>query len=574
MPTNGRVEVLETSLREGQLAEGITFTLDDKLECLKKFIDLGFDYVEAGFALAPTLGKSIWAVDRELFTQVRRWSRADLGDTKIVAYGLLPVQECEPLEDPGLLALLDAGTEWVSAVGHASRSHVETVLEFSKATTYLRLLEQSIRRLRNEGRHVLFLAEECFAAYEEDPLFTLEVLEAARAAGADRLVLCDTRGGSLPHQVGPVVAQLRLALETEEKRPVPLGFHGHNDGGLALANTLAAVLHGAAHVHGTVNGIGERCGSTDLTSVLANLDSKMHYDVLEPGSLTRLRDLSRFMYHKTLRTCLPSQPFVGEWAVAHKKGMVSTALLRQPEDCEHVRPEDARNRQCLPVGDLSDLSVLRGKLQRLGLEMDVDTLLVVQRKIEGLEQQGWQFDTAEASFVLLVLKLLKRYRPWFELQRYCVLARGSNQPDAVFVLDDTILVEASVKLKLDGRVWHTVQEGNGPVHALELALREALRPTYPRLDEMALTDCALRVIDGREGTGAQVRVVLQSWDRHHNRSWKSVAVSDDMVRASWLALVDALEFKKWLDARETSCSWKNPAIPAVCPDTAPSPFAL
>jgi 2-isopropylmalate synthase len=533
---------------DGTRGEGIYFSLEDKLACVRLSAALGFDFVEGGYALPFALGR-LARQDAEFFRLVKN---EDLGNTKVVAFGLLPRELCKPAADPGVLALLDVEMEWVSGVGKASRQHVEKTLGLRDFGAYVRLMEESVRLLTKEGRQVIFLAEQFFDGYKQDHEFALEVLKAARAGGAVRLVLCDTNGGALPHEVGEVVSAVRARLQPRKGEQVPVGFHGHNAGDLAVANSLAAVLSGATHVQGTVNGLGEQCGNTDLVSVAANLGLKMGFEVLAPESMGRLTELSRFVYQKLNLNYRTTQPFVGESAFAHKGGLVLTALRKLPKCYEHVPPESVGNRRRLLVSDLSDDGLLREKLERFGLQVAGEERVALQKNLYVLQEQGWQFDAADATFYLLVLKHLNRYQRWFEPEHYCVLARGNTKPvnGDPKKLDADDQVEASVKIKVNGTVQHVIREGHGPVNALDLALREALRQSYPRLDEMELKDYAVRVIDGeKNGTAARVRVMIRWEDSYHKCSWGAVAVSDNIVAASWLALVDALDFKHLLDAK-------------------------
>jgi 2-isopropylmalate synthase len=544
--TQPRLEVLDTTLRDGCRDEKVKLETAEKLEVAQKLADLGVDYLEGGLPYASDRDQEFFRLAKDL-----RWGR-----TQLVAFGLVRHKEARAEEDYSLLALLAADTPVVSLVGKASSAQVKDVLGVSLEDN-LKMIKESIRFLKRENRKVFFDVEHCFDGYRLDEAYTLRVLQVARDAGADRLVLCDTNGGSLPDHVGAVVAAVRCHLGPDTH----LGIHCHNDGGLAVANTLAAVANGASHVQGTVNGFGERCGNADLVVVLPNLGLKLGYEVLLPGSLAKLTELSRFVYDKVNMNYSDNQPFVGNEAFAHTGGIDYAAMRKEPAYYEHIRPEAVGNRRRVLISDLSGRAGLIEKLDAFGLKYGSEDLVRILDAVSRLESRGWQFSAADATLHLLALKVLGRYRPWFETQHYSVLVRGNSAN-----LDGEV-AEASVKLKVGGRLQHTVSEGSGPVNALDRALRAALLPCYPELLGMKLKDYSVRVIHNTgtdddmvrvkpvgdplglsDSTGSAVRVTVQSQDSEGN-VWSTVAVSRDIMAASWAALVDAFEYKRILDAR-------------------------
>ncbi len=366
-----------------------------------------------------------------------------------------------------------------------------------------------------------------------------DTIQAAADAGAAWIVLCDTNGGALPDEIAAAV--LQVAREVS----VPLGIHTHNDGDLAVANALAAVRHGALQVQGTINGLGERCGNVDLCSVVGNLALKYPgYSVLSPGKLEHLTELSRYVYETANMNFRASQPFVGTSAFAHKGGMHVHGVRKNAASYEHIDPATVGNERRVLISELSGKSNIAEKLSEYGLEQDGELLARVLDRVQDLENEGYQFEAAEASFVLLVERLADRHRPWFDALGFHVSVSGNLRPKSA------TSTEATVKLKVDGVLEHTVSEGDGPVNALDGALRKALEGHYPRLKEMNLVDYKVRVINARAGTAARVRVVIESKDQ--DNVWGTVGVSENVIEASWLALVDAFDYKLAKDARATS----------------------
>lgn len=512
-----RIEIYDTTLRDGTQGEGIAFSLQDKLAIAHKLDELGVDYIEGGYPLSNPK-------DAEFFQAVRA---ERFEHTVICAFGMTRRRGKRPEQDPGLRALLDAETEVVTVVGKSWDLHVDEVLRVSRDEN-LAMIRDSVRYLRSQGRRVFYDAEHFFDGFRHNPDYALATIRAAAEAGAERIILCDTNGGSMPWQIREGV------LAAAEHVDVPLGIHCHNDCDLAVANSLEAVRAGVVQVQGTINGIGERCGNADLCSVIANLALKMDgYEVLRPGSLRRLTEASRFVYETANMNFRNNQPFVGSSAFAHKGGMHVHAVTRRPETYEHINPARVGNERRILVSELSGRSNIMAKSLQLQLETDPELIERVLQRVCELEHQGYQFEAAEASFALLVRRMAGVHESAFQRLNYRVNIEVER--------DGTILTEATVKVRVNGKIEHTVAEGDGPVNALDAALRKALEPHYPELSQMRLVDYRVRVINSRAGTAARVRVVIESRDQ--DGVWGTVGVDENIIEASWKALVDSFEYK-------------------------------
>jgi 2-isopropylmalate synthase len=539
-----RIEIYDTTLRDGSQGDGVKFSVQDMLQVTLRLDDAGVDFVEGGFPLSNLR-------DEEFFHQARD---LDLKHAQLVAFGVPRHKDKVAEQDAGLAALLEAETPVVCLVVKAAAVQVEQVLG-TTPEEYIKLVDDSIRflfKVRAEQKKPLRVfvdAEHAFDGYKANPTFVLALLRAARDAGADRLVLCDTNGGSLPDHVAAVTTEVQKTL-VEGREGVALGIHTHNDGGLAVANTLAAVAQGAVQVQVTVNGFGERCGNADLVPVVGNLSLKLRYEVLRPGGLKRLTELSRFVYDRANLNYRSDQPFVGVSAFAHKGGMHVAAIQKDPAYYEHVPPEVVGNHRRVLVSDLSGRASVTEKLSRFGLKCDKETLLKIVDRVDELEKQGCQFDFADASFHLLALEMLGRRKRRFELEHYSVQFRddGSGLPGS-----DEVVAWVKVKVGRDMRIQ--AREGCGPVHALDLALRAALEPTYPELATVRLAEYTVRVIAETDepvcsgNTASPVRVFIRMQDEDGN-VWGTVAVSHNIVSASYQALVDAFEYKSLLDSKK------------------------
>jgi 2-isopropylmalate synthase len=518
-----RISIYDTTLRDGSQGEGINFSLQDKLLLTRRLDELGVDFIEGGYPLSNPKDFEYFRAAREL----------ELKHAKVVAFGMTRKKNTTPETDTCLKALLDAGTSHVTLVGKTWDFHVTNVLG-ATLDENLRMIADSVAYCRAQGREVFYDAEHFFDGYRANPEYALRTLKAAEDAGATVVILCDSYGGTMPEQVAAVVAEVRKHLTCE------LGIHCHNDCDLAVANTLAAVRAGASQVQGTFNGIGERCGNVDLVSVIANLAIKYDREVLLPGSLKHLTEASRYVYELANMNFRPGQPYVGTSAFAHKGGMHTHAVAKDPATYEHIDPSRVGNERRILVSELSGHSTILSKTAKYAIAHDKEVMTRILTAVQDLEYAGYEFEAAEASFDLLVKKATGQYQPWFERQAYRVNIEE--------VAGHAPVTEATVKVVVGGSVEHTVSEGDGPVNALDAALRKALVPYFPRLEEMQLADYKVRVVNAKAGTAARVRVVIES--RDHRDVWGTVGVSENVIEASWLALADSFEYKLFKDEDE------------------------
>jgi 2-isopropylmalate synthase len=523
-----RIFIYDTTLRDGSQGEGVNFSLQDKLLITARLDEAGFDYIEGGYPLSNPKDAAYFRAVRDL----------DLKHAKVAAFGMTRRRDVAAEDDQGMNALVSAGTPAVTIVGKSWDLHVHDVLGISLDEN-LRMIGDSVAFCASGPTEVIYDAEHFFDGLKHNPDYALRTIAAAAAAGAAWIVLCDTNGGALPDEIAQAV--LQVAREVS----VPLGIHTHNDGDLAVANALSAVKHGALQVQGTINGLGERCGNVDLCSVVANLALKYpDYSVLAPGKLEQLTELSRYVYETANMNFRANQPFVGASAFAHKGGMHVHGVRKNAASYEHIKPAIVGNERRVLISELSGKSNIAEKLSEYGLEQDPELLANVLDRVQDLENAGYQFEAAEASFVLLVERLADRHRRSFDALAFHVSVSGSLGDQSA------TSTEATIKLKVDDFLEHTVSEGDGPVNALDGALRKALEGHYPRLKEMNLVDYKVRVINARAGTAARVRVVIESKDQES--VWGTVGVSENVIEASWLALVDSFEYKLAKDARAAS----------------------
>jgi 2-isopropylmalate synthase len=518
-----RTQIYDTTLRDGSQGEGVNFSLKDKLLITRRLDELGIDAVEGGYPLSNPK-------DAEYFREVRG---LPLQHARVAAFGMTRRKGVEAAEDTCIQALLNAETSLVTLVGKTWDLHVREVLSTSLEEN-LRMIGDSVACCKRAGREVFYDAEHFFDGLRHNSDYALATLKAAQDAGASVLILCDTNGGTLPDGVAAGVRKAR------EEVQVALGIHCHNDCDVGVANSLAAVAAGATQVQGTVNGLGERCGNADLVSVIANLSLKGGYDVLQPGSLARLTELSRYVYEIANMNFRPGQPFVGTSAFAHKGGMHTHAVAKNPVSYEHIDPAAIGNERRILVSELSGHSTILAKTTKYAVTHDRALMGKILTRVQDLEHEGYEFEAAEASFDLLVKKAAGLYRPKFERLAY----RVNVETDAA----GAPVTEATVKVKVGDAVMHTASEGDGPVNALDGALRKALSPCYPRLAEMHLADYKVRVVNARAETAARVRVVIEWHDGE--AVWGTVGVSENIIEASWLALADSFEYKLFKDEEE------------------------
>ncbi|MFP4616084.1 MAG: citramalate synthase [Thiohalorhabdus sp.] len=522
--TDSIIEVFDTTLRDGGQSEAVSFSVEDKLHLAEALDHLGVDFIEGGWPGANPRDDAFFEAARE----------RTLRHARLLAFGSTMRTGNTPGEDPVLSGLVAARPDGAVVFGKAWDLHVELGLGIGLEEN-LALVRDSVAYLKEQLGLVLFDAEHFFDGYANHPDYALRVLEAAAAGGADRLVLCDTNGGGLPAQIGAAVDAVRERLPG-----AVLGIHCHNDGALAVANSLAAVDHGVRHVQGTLNGLGERCGNADLTAVLPNLILKLGYRGahLGPEELERLTATSRLVDELANRSPRNNQPFVGQSAFAHKGGVHVSAVRKDARTYEHIAPEAVGNVRRILVSDQSGKSNIVHKLQELGLlerlEGDDAAVAQVVERIKDLEHQGYQFEGADASFELVVRRVIGDLPEFFRLVGFRVL-------DAKRHAGEAPESEATVMLEVGGERAHTAGTGNGPVNALDHALRKALAGFYPELREMDLVDFKVRVVSAGGGTDAAVRVLIESGDPHDH--WGTVGVSANVIEASYQALVDAVTYK-------------------------------
>jgi 2-isopropylmalate synthase len=515
-----RIRIYDTTLRDGSQGEGINFSLQDKLLLTRRLDELGVDYIEGGYPLSNPK-------DFEYFQEVRRLR---LRHAQVAAFGMTRRKGIRPDEDACLKALLDSGAGLVTIVGKTWDLHVRDVLNTTLEEN-LRMIADSVAHCKTAGRQVFYDAEHFFDGLRHHRSYALQTLRAAEEAGASVIILCDTNGGSLPEDIAAGVEEARGFLHVE------IGIHCHNDCDVGVANSLTAVARGATQVQGTMNGIGERCGNADLVSIIANLALKRGHEVLLPGSLERLTEASRYVYELANMNFRSNQPFVGASAFAHKGGMHTHAITRNTTTYEHIAPETVGNERRVLVSELSGQSTILTKTTRYAITNDRELMARILSQVQELENEGYEFEAAEGSFDLLVRKTAGLYAPKFERQAYRVNVEADGQGRPV--------TEATVKVKVGAETMHTVSEGDGPVNALDAALRKALQPVYPTLADMHLADYKVRVVNARAETAARVRVVIE-W-RDGDSVWGTVGVSENIIEASWLALADSFEYKLFKD---------------------------
>ena len=515
MTTIMKIEVYDTTLRDGSQGERVSFSLEDKFKIVRKLDDFGFDYIECGW---PGSNPK----DEEFF---RRAKNLGLKKAKLAAFGSTCRAGAPASNDKNLQKLLAAETEIITLFGKSWDLHVKKVLRISPSEN-LDLISGSIEYLRKQGRRVFFDAEHFFDGYRENSEYALKSVRAAEEAGAERIILCDTNGGFLPEQITAVFAAVKKKVKT------PLGIHTHNDGGLAVANTLAAVTAGAIQVQGTVNGLGERCGNADLLVIIPTLQLKMGCRCLEPERLKHISGLSRYIYELANLIPVNNQPFVGISAFAHKGGVHVDAVRKETKSYEHINPALVGNERRILVSELAGSATILFKIARFGIKQKGPETKKILERLTKLEKDGYQFEAADGSFQLLMAEELGKRPKFFHLKEFRVTVERKA---------GLIVSEAAVKVKVGDKTEHTIDEGDGPVNALDAALRKALIKFYPALAEMRLTDYKVRVLNPEAATAAKVRVLIESSDQ--NESWGTVGLSENIIEASLQALTDSIDYK-------------------------------
>ncbi|MGZ7440000.1 citramalate synthase [Paenibacillus sp. TH7-28] len=511
------LSIFDTTLRDGTQSEGISLSADDKLKIAKKLDQLGVHYIEGGIPGSNSK-------DIEFFKRVKELKL----QAKITAFGSTRRKDSLAEHDANLNRMIESGVQAVTLVGKSWDFHVHTALQTTLEEN-LAMIYDSIAYLKRQGLEVIFDAEHFFDGYKKNPEYALSVMRKAEEAGADWLVMCDTNGGTMPHEVHDIVSVLAGAITGSQ-----LGIHTHNDCELAVANSLSAVRAGATQIQGTMNGYGERCGNANLCSIIPNLQLKLGYQVLEPEQLKQLTNTARYISEIANVHMPVNQPYVGTAAFAHKGGIHVSAILRDSRTYEHIAPELVGNRQRVLVSELAGQSNIVSKAQEMGIDFDPEneSTRAVISKIKDLEHQGYQFEGADASLELLLRQANGELKELFVFESFKMLVEKTA--------DRPVVSEAFVKLNIDGASVYTAAEGNGPVNALDNALRKALISYYPGLKDMHLSDYKVRVLDDKDATASKVRVLIESKD--FTNSWNTVGVSSNVIEASWEALVDSIRY--------------------------------
>lgn len=520
------IKIYDTTLRDGSQGEGISFSLDDKIKIARKLDYLGISYIEGGW---PGSNPK----DLEFFQAMRdyNWENAQLA-----AFSSTRKPGVNVKQDSNIKSLLESGVKVATIFGKAWDFHVLRALETTLEEN-LAMIRDTIVFLKENGLQVFFDAEHFFDGYKNNPEYALQVLETAAQAGAECVILCDTNGGSLPWEVSAIIDQVKQRVDK------PLGIHTHNDSACAVSNSLLAVQQGCVQVQGTINSYGERCGNADLTAIIPNLELKMGKKCLPQGRLKRLTEVSHYIAEVANMPSSNSQPFVGHGAFAHKGGIHVNALLKDSLTYEHIDPEEVGNYRRVLVSELSGLSNLLYKARELNLDVNsynAETRKVI-KQIKELENEGFQFEGADASLELLLRKAFGQYEEFYQLKNLKIIMEKNEAGE--------IVSEAIVKLSIGDEIIHTAAEGDGPVNALDNSLRKALNTAYPEINAMHLRDYKVRVLNGNDGTAAKVRVLIESANQYDK--WSTVGVSENIIEASWQALVDSINYlmmKKQLTA--------------------------
>jgi len=520
-----KIQTLDTTLRDGTQGEAVNFTVDDKLVIARKLDELGIDYIEGGWPGSNPKDKEFFARARDL----------ELNHAKIVAFGSTRLARNPVERDPSVLALVEAGTPAVSIFGKSWNLHTERALNVTEEQNLV-LISETVKFMKDHGKEVIYDAEHFFDGYNANADFALRTLAAAAEAGADLLCLCDTNGGNMPDRIAAVVDEIRRRFDA------PLGIHAHNDAGVAVANSVVAVNHGAVHVQGCINGYGERCGNADLCAVLPNIELKLGHETVGAAALASLTQVARFVAELANLSLPNDRPYVGNSAFAHKGGIHVNAVLKDAATYEHIRPEVVGNRQRVLLSDLSGRSNILYKLKEHGLEerLTDEARRELLERIKHLEFLGYELEAAEGTFELLVREALHPGRQLFEVVNFEVTTKGNRHSHST----------ATVTLKAKDGVHSATATGHGPVNALDLCLRQCLSSLFPRIADVRLTDYKVRVLNSKKGTAAKVRVLVEWSDK--DRSWTTVGVSENVIEASWFALTDAirLELMRMIESDE------------------------
>ncbi|MCC7130062.1 MAG: citramalate synthase [Anaerolineae bacterium] len=516
------IEIYDTTLRDGTQRSDISLSLEDKLRIARKLDDLGVAYIEGGWP-----GSNPKDVDFFKHAANMPWKHA-----KIAAFGATCKAGVRPADDANIQALLEANTPVCTMFGKSWTLHVTDVLRTTLEEN-LRMIEESVTYLIGQGKQVIYDAEHFFDGYKANPEYALATLRAAERGGARMIVLCDTNGGNMPWDIAERLRAARAALQHAS-----LGIHAHNDGECAVANSLTAIREGAVHVQGTINGIGERCGNANLCAIIPDLELKLGLNCLPPGSLERMYEISHFVSEVANLTPDENMAYVGRYAFAHKGGVHVHAIRRVERSYQHIEPALVGNEMRVIVSELSGRANLLSKAEEYGVEIgDNSSVPQVLQEVKQLEARGYSFEAAEASVVMMLKRQQPEYKEPFELIDFSVMVEHRQGRG--------ILAEAMVKVRVGGQVYHTAAEGNGPVSALDSALRKALIDTYPVIDQIQLVDYKVRILDSQTGSSATTRVLIDTRYDESGKSpvrWSTVGASGNIIEASWQALKDAYDY--------------------------------
>ena len=519
MLCNCKIEIFDSTLRDGAQGQGISFSLEDKLKIVKVLDEIGIDYIEAG---NPGSNPK----DMEFFKRVKN---IKLSKSKLAAFGSTRRPNIDVEKDSNLKNLLEAETAVTVIFG---KSWDTQVIEILKTTLEenLNMIKDSIKFLKSKNKEVIFDAEHFFDGYKNNKDYAIKALYSAREAGADTIVLCDTNGGTLPNDINDITK------EVVKKIGGKIGIHCHNDIGLAVANSISAVQAGACHIQGTFIGVGERCGNSNLSTIIPTLKFKMNYDVISNSIMSEFTSKARYIAEVSNIPLIDEMPYVGNSAFAHKGGMHVDAVYKSSDSYEHIKPEAVGNSRRFLVSEVSGKSTILREVQKIFPQITKDSKEIqnITNKLKELESEGYKFEGAEGTIELLIRKIIGKYEPFFKLNHFKIIG---EQPSCNAAFSSTALINITV----DGKTEMTAAEGDGPVNALDKALRKALEVFYPELKDVRLVDYKVRVLDSESATGGAVRVLIESTDGKEN--WSTVGVSKDVIQASWVALVDSIEYK-------------------------------
>lgn len=512
-----KVELYDTTLRDGSQTEGISYSVQDKVSIARKLDELGIGFIEAGWPANPK--------DREVFNILKA---KPLKQAALAAFGSTRRADKKVNLDPNIKNILSAETSVVTIFGKTWDLHIKDVLKVSLDEN-LKIIYDTVSYLSSKGKTVIYDCEHFFDGYKSNPEYATKTVLVAQEAGASRIVFCDTNGGTLSTELAGIIKEIGPKLK------VICGIHTHNDLGLAVANSIFAIENGLRHIQGTFNGYGERCGNADLSTIIGILKTKLNIDCIPSENLKELTKVSHFISEVSNLKMQPNQPFVGSSAFVHKGGVHIDAMLKNPKTYEHISPEIVGNHRRLLVSELAGKMPIILKAKEFDLDLDKKSPKTqkILKLLQDLEHKGYQFEAADASFEVLIKRALKQYKKFFDLESFRIVIE--KKPDG------KITSEAIIKIKVKGIEEHTASEGDGPVNALDNALRKALKSFYPTLAKMRLSDFKVRVLDEKAGTAAKVRVLIQSQDDFD--SWGTVGVSENIIEASWQALVDSVEYK-------------------------------